>query len=652
MEEGNVTSTKLNVLKNDILFTWLRDSDKLNTVSAQGLFEVRENDTLCKFEHFLNGDIDPDTEDMYYVDHTETDFSPSEDEVMSLSQYRVIDGADGNAYLFATGAGREAADKGIGLWGASYFYGRKSSEEEEDLTRRNGRGQLVQITHYGKNIDEIAVAVDEGHNTTVLANLYESGLSDGGYEAKNYRLVELDCKPVTSLLFGSHVSFSEDNYYPLPEAEAELCFTLVNDGLLPAENYIIEIDEIQNGQTIRAAEPYIWNGNPDTIFSGEEREFRVNVTIPASLNDLRYKVSVTEMEKGDSSKKYNTVEETITVDARPDLVLSCDPYFVSGTRLLETAVLLHIKALDYSGDGMITDEEYDDLLMSMSDEDLELLFVLMDYMKIDTIKELIEADMPDIDVYRRHAVIRLINCGNADAVNVAAKVSYLTSDGRQTDVPGNASVDKIGTADVGGLIVPVDINGGRVFNRLGVFTSAVDISVDGEIIYDSMTLSTYTTENLDLKEKNGRDSFGLKAGEDLRLEMTAYPFDEQKELMYLSVDPTVAVISEDGVMTGLSEGETEIWVFDVSGSDFPRHTVITVKVTDEAAVQSLADNRLTFDAVNDGDTLILLKGGAYTVEDGMVRRKEARGSPSSARDIPSLQVLMMKVSLLTCPIMF
>ena len=617
MEEGNVSSTKLNVLKNDILFTWLRDSGTLKTVSAQGLFELRDDDTLCKFEHFINGDTDPDTEVPYSVDHTEMNFSPSEDEVMSLSQYQVIDGADGNAYLFATGAGREYENRGIELWGASYFYGRKSSEEDEDLTRRNGWGQLVQITHYGKNIDEIAVAVDEGHNTTVLANLYDSMEPAGGYEARNYKLVELECKPVTSLLFSSYITFSEDNYYPTPGEETELCFTLVNDGLLPAENYRIEIEQIQGGQTAQAADPYIWRSNSDTIFSGEEREFRAKVTLPQSLNDLTYKVSVTEMEKGDSSKKYNTVEETMEVVARPDLVLSYDPYFVSGSRLLETAAQLRIKAVDYSYDSVLTDEECEELLMSLSDEDLELLFDLMDYKKAATIRELIESDISDIDITCWYAVIRLINCGNADAVNVTAKVSDLTPDGKQTDVLGTAVIDKLGVANVGALIVPVKINDGKLFNELGVLTSVVDISVDGEIIYDSMTLQTYTTENLCLEEKNNNYQFNLRAGDNYKLEMTAYPFDEQKDLMYLSVDPDVAVISENGVITGLSEGDTEIWIFDVSGSDFPRYKVISVEVTKRSVVQTLPGNRLTFDAVNDGDILTLLKGGVYTVEDGL-----------------------------------
>ena len=65
---------------------------------------------------------------------------------------------------------------------------------------------------------------------------------------------------------------------------------------------------------------------------------------------------------------------------------------------------------------------------------------------------------------------------------------------------------------------------------------------------------------------DGIETKEMKQNETFTIEARAYPFDNMKKMSYFSLDPTVAQVSEDGVVTAVGGGTTTVSVLDmVSG---------------------------------------------------------------------------------------
>ena len=625
--KGNVTNARLNVMKDDILVTWLADSQSLYTISARSLFELAQTssgegqtavkDTKCIYDHFRDDEIDPITGKKYSIDPMLTSLSSNDEDAVSLSQYQVVSGADGNEYLFTLAPGDESENRGLELWGASYYYGRESTETEDGDNVRTGWGKLVQITHYGKVIDEMDISVDADHKASILANIYENEITEKGLVSKDYKLVELDCVPETSLVFADNLSFKEENRYPNEGETAEIGFTLYNEGLLPANNYTITLSRIQGGVKAQLYDPIVWTDDSDTIFSGEEREFTAVVELPDSIKDLQYVVEVTEMDKNDPSKTYGTNSSVLEVPICPNLEnvqdILCRPGYEYGLMFDE----IKSKCAEFAKeDGSIDDEAVDQILQSLGDDEIIVFYELLGITQCD-INGIATMDDPGINSDDLYAAVYLYNSGNAEALNVKATATLVDDDGDRGAVIGSAKVSKIMPGQTGTLMIPMDTDGGRSFNKVGILNAAVDVTVNGEDIVDPMSIFAYTSENIGLDEKEGRDRFDLKTGDSFKMEMVAYPFDDQKDLYYISGDPDVVSVSDDGTVTAVGSGETSIIVIDYSQEDYPPYKEIKVNVSKNDTVSSLEKNILAYDSVKDGDTLYLLKGCYYTLEAGV-----------------------------------
>ncbi|MBR0148366.1 MAG: hypothetical protein IJM23_04115 [Lachnospiraceae bacterium] len=634
LAEGDVTNARLNIMSDDVLITWLGESKTLYTLSAQSLFKT-DDEGITVFEHYCNNDTyEAETgEDgghetrKYEIAPSQKQFAENDDELVSLFQYQVVSGADGNDYLFTLAPGDEDPEEnGQELWGATYYRGDPATGE------RSGWGELTQITHYKKIIDEMSLAVNENHQASILANIYDNEVDETGLSSGNYKLVELDCEPETSLVFNYEPYFDGWNRYPMPGEEAWISFSLENEGLLPAKNYRIDVTQIQNGQEKQACEPIIYNADPDeydnTIYTGQEKMFSVSVNMPASVDGLSYEVAVTETEAGDGSKTYGTNKATVEVEKGDYLIESSEPYIFDGQSIIDTFdhAMLRYQA---KGGRELTEAEMNEIEDALDDQELLDLYDLYLITGTKNLNELSKIDPVEkgLGLDKWYAIAYFANLGNQDAKNVKASATHVLDGSVRGEILGESrTIESFAKRDVQGLAIPIDTKKGTLFNDIGVLNLSFDVTVDGEEIGDEISLMAYTSENVGICRDDGLESFELAEGESVNLDMVSHPFSDRADLNYVSDNMDVAVVSEDGVVTAIGDGECSIYVYDYSAADGLPYTKVKISVDGAGkkedvrvpVVQTLSENRLTFDSVEDGDTLYLLKGGKYTYEEGLI----------------------------------
>ena len=630
LAEGNVTNARLNIINDGILVTWLKDARSLYTVSADDLFYEDENG-ISNYEHYLNHDkrvITAEdengkiqtvaTDEEYKINYTMTEFAEGEDDIVNLFQYQVVSGSDGNDYLFALAPGNEGGlENGQELWGASYYRG-KAGEDGSliDKTERTGWGELTQITHYGRIIDEISLDVTQNHQTTILANIYENTIDEEGLTSHDFNLVELDCDPVSSLSFVDDPEISTDSGYPMPGEKATIAFTVENIGLLPAKNYRIDLYQGAGDTKTPIDDHILWNAEEDTIFTGEERDFSFEVTIPESLNGLSYTVAVTELEAGNSSIEYGTQEAVCEVPDKWNLE-EFDKGTVSGLDLLSVYDIVKDKAAVYGAEELTLDQ-MSEIELSLNDTQIYNLLILYSMTKAKDLNELINTrpELLGVDEGSWYAVAYLYNSGNEPAVNVVATATKINDDSTRGKKLGDSVVvSSIDAKDFGIVVVPVDIHDGEEFNDIGVLNLAYDVSVNNEPWSDDISFMIYTVDNVGISRSDGKDSLVMAVGKSQTLGLTAHPFEKRGQLIYVSDNPEVVAVDELGIVTAVGVGSCSIYAFDLSCDDQIPHKKIDIET--RAEVQNLEDNKLTLESVMEGDTLYLLKGGKYTFEDGL-----------------------------------
>ncbi|MCR5303471.1 MAG: hypothetical protein K6E33_02835 [Lachnospiraceae bacterium] len=642
LDSGNVGDVKINILSDRTMVTWLTDLETLNSFSIDSVFEPTVSANGIEgpsiFEHVLKGDTN-DNGIKYSIPTNPFNFEPDEDNTMNISQYQVVSGADGNVYLFMLAPGEEEidvdmegnvnADQGIEIYGATYFH----ESDDDETQERIGWGDMVQVTEYKKAIDEIAVAVDENHNAVMVANIFENTINENGLDSGNYKLVELDCKPVSSLRIEEEPTLSYNSLYPSPGEKVDVSFSIVNEGLIPAENYRIDVVQNVLGNKTPIVDPICWESSGDTIFSGETREYTIEWQIPdyADTPDLiSLTVSVTELEKDDDSKEYGTDSATLDLEGDYDLEEVKDPYIVSGQELASYLDMLKSKINSISTNAL-TEEEALILTQSFSDDEVFRYEDLVNLYNVNSVTDLRNADKSRINEDDWYCFVYLENNGNMDAADVKATLYRNTTDeSTEREKLGESDPVDMSTDSSKALVIPVDGDKHEIYDEYGVLNGGVDISVSEVTTDDQVCIYDYTAENVSLSLSDDDDNeLELKEGDSEMLNIVSKPYDKLKDLSYTSSDFNVAVVSEDGEVTAVGQGTAVISVYDANSDDVEGKKLdIKVTVTSNNIVSSLSDNRLTFAGVNEGDTVYLLKGGSYELESGLTITSSVKNAVS------------------------
>ncbi len=465
-----------------------------------------------------------------------------------LTEHQIVPGADGNLYLFWTGQdGSDLKnDQGRELYGAALYL-----NDGEDGAR--GWSNAVKLTDYGEVIDELSVEVAGDENAVLVGNMYtQKAQEKGGVEYGPHKLVQIDFKPGNSLAVeDAYFEFSDP--YPVEGQIVEASIPIVNNGLLPARRYKLTV----NGSS-ETAEDVIWPGETIEV----TRQFKVDseesLTVSAQINELD---EIQELAVKDDGGN----QASITTDSRA--------VFDFGEPV--------IYDVDSDIFGTYMDQDVDEALSS--DESLHAC--LKDSVNDDDEDEkgrigaildwIISDDYKPSDLV---ICVPVTNIGNLKGNNLKAKATALLFDDEgmhEAGVIGEGTLVTVPVkkADENGeavtetvyMVIPLTgFDAAAHMDEMGNMEVRLDFTLDGEEISDTAHAKRQFVTNVEMKLASGARKLNLAVDQDYDLSsaIIARPWDQVKELSFESEDETVAMVSNDGFVYGVSEGTTNIYVYD------------------------------------------------------------------------------------------
>ena len=203
----------------------------------------------------------------------------------SISDYLLATNGD-DIYVFYTAGTRDENDTGVELFGARY---QQDPDDEDDVDEAWGFGKSVQVSHYGRVIDEFDLIMNDDNDISVVANHYRQWIgSDGEMQYGTNQLVEIDFRPMGSLDIRN-----DDIRLPgnLSVGDVEnISFQVENKGLLTASGFDVTVLQVTDGAETVICEDSI----QAELDAGETYEVVVPWTIPADPANTFIKVVVNE----------------------------------------------------------------------------------------------------------------------------------------------------------------------------------------------------------------------------------------------------------------------------------------------------------------------------------------------------------------------
>ena len=244
------------------------------------------------YEELSEGDI-----------HSESaNFSQNEELQTSIGNYKLVTNGDDIFIFYTDGAADEnTADSpaSVEIYGVRY---QRMMKEDDDSTENGasfeglgndeevwGFGKAVQITHFGKVIDELDLYMTEDSRVHTVSNYFEQWIDKNGqiqYSENNLVQIEFETKnsmEVRGGLIGLPSQF-------VAGATENITFTVENAGLLSSKGFDYQVVQVTDGE-----ETEIANEHVDAVLNaGEGVDITVPWTIPENISGTEIKVTVTE----------------------------------------------------------------------------------------------------------------------------------------------------------------------------------------------------------------------------------------------------------------------------------------------------------------------------------------------------------------------
>lgn len=329
------SSPKLSKIGDKVYLSWISEGHLFNLLNAtellESLFDENIVGTVYKDSESDDkdwykkdaGDLslsDEEYERSIYCDIAQNsnfradvaDFKQREGVTSNISDYIVTTNGD-DIYIFFTEFGSERDDDtGVELYGVSYKrYISETDEESEGEAKDTdwGFSKSVQITDYGKVIDELDLIMTEDNRISTVSNFYSQWIDEeGNINYSSNSLVEIDFEPRNSMKV-------KDNYITIPQRlvpgeTVDVMFEAVNEGLIDTAGYDIRLSEVRGG-----VENIIYTESVENeLRAGETAEHHINWTVPENLEDTSLKVTLSENSTGSSEEHSAEVEVPYSAD--------------------------------------------------------------------------------------------------------------------------------------------------------------------------------------------------------------------------------------------------------------------------------------------------------------------------------------------------
>jgi|GEM_PF-1267145 len=178
-------------------------------------------------------------------------------------------------------------------------------------------GEPVQLTAFGRSIDEFSASFDSDQTMYLTANIFDQKIGeDGQVEYSPNQILFYEYPRADELTLGENISFDGT---PRAGAESDFTLELTNSGLKHLDAYHVKVEAIQSN-TART----IWEQDfTETLRSGETVCMPVSWT-PAATEDAALRVTL-------SAEGCGTVTRTYAVPQESNVVIaSASAAYVSG----------------------------------------------------------------------------------------------------------------------------------------------------------------------------------------------------------------------------------------------------------------------------------------------------------------------------------
>ena len=591
---GYVSNLQMTQLGDDAFITWVSETSVFNSISLREVLEsldaeVDENG-VTSLSYIANADgtefgwadavaasseasilheLNNFAEGKLHINSV--DFATPNTEMRKeadIFEYKVVRGSDDNIYMFWTGGTCDEDNLGTEIFGTTYYKLDENWQEQwESNMPESGWGKPVQITNYGKDVeggivlDEIDVVIQKDKGAVIIANSFEIDINDetGEVEYGSHNLTEITCKPTSSLkIVNDEIALSEE--HPLPGEKIDVSFNIKNDGLLPSEGNRVSLSVVLDGKVLATKEE-LETDVTDIIYVGNEFRYSTSLKIPGKL-----------------SYPFQLVAEVqeLTKDANGEFVPIGDIYTVERT-------------IDYNSDFSLGEiKDYNRV---------ELAQFLVDKEAGDEIYDAYQhaiATQKNAETFTHAYFIPVKNAGNKETEEFEIYVEYVDSDFNVGDVLGQSEKTTVKLRETKYVCVLVEEKP-EYFREvagqpIGMTDTKVAVKVNGREIstYESHH-TIYENTDIGIIVNNGKEKISLNQYKTKTIDVKGYPFDvDDKDVYIESMDESIIVVSNEGVITALNGGTTSVKVTDIKTGQVE---VLTVTVAGKASDNDqLGDN--------------------------------------------------------------
>lgn len=226
-------------------------------------------------------------------------FSQNVDTQTSIGNYRLVTNGD-DIYIFFTdsAADENTADSpaSVEIYGVRYQRsidgnpdGEASLEGLDNEKEVWGFGKAVQITDFGKVIDELDLYMTDDSHVHTVSNYFDQWIdANGQIQYSNNKLVEMEFETKSSMdVKGGLVSLPNEL---VAGATENITFAVENAGLLASKGFDYQVVQVTDGKETEIASEHV----DAVLYSGESMDISVPWTIPENIADTEIKVTVTE----------------------------------------------------------------------------------------------------------------------------------------------------------------------------------------------------------------------------------------------------------------------------------------------------------------------------------------------------------------------
>ena len=601
----NILDPKLTKLGDDVYLTWLSDNTTFNAISANEIFsglDIEDGGSgitglervraLTKEQIAVSGwyklpieevgGLSKETREQFNtlsrlarcdLKNMQKDFgcynSAGIHEGRSLADHQLVAGADGNLYLFWTGQDSNNTENATGreLYGAALC----TDGEVAAVEWSNG----IQLTNYGKVIDELTVCVASDKDAVMVANVYSQRITEDGHvEYSSHELSEIDFVAGNSLEF-TRGTIALSDMYPVEGEKVEAVLEIENNGLLPAARYDLTV----NGEKTTVED--------EMIKAGETRSFVREFSAGAN-GELNVSAEVAELNGIQPLAVREYGGNKVSVSTRSGAVMEFGTAKMYDYR---EDILPKVDASINDNAGLYSEDEFNRYINKI----LEPL--------APEVQAILRATDSRDDYADYVVCVPVTNIGNRDGKNLKASAVVVTEQRKDVDpaVYGSSSItevvhgETVGTGEI--ALVPVktvnedgevetqtvyaviplhNLDLQRDMNEMGIIRIDVQFMLDGQELRDSRLVSYHVMNNVELTVNEGNDIIQIQKGEAFRANVEAFPWNSIKELAFTAEDNSVVAVSPDGRLVGIKPGTTVLTIEDTSTRNLSRQVTVVV----------------------------------------------------------------------------